>query len=34
MNDLSNAKKIGFISSSGGHWEELLCLREIAEENI
>lgn len=25
--------KIGFISSSGGHWEELMCLREIADEN-
>ena len=25
-------KKIGFIASSGGHWEELLCLREIAED--
>lgn len=34
MNELSNAKKIGFISSSGGHLEELLCLREIADENI
>lgn len=26
-------KKIGFVSSSGGHWEELMCLREIADEN-
>ncbi len=27
-------KKICFVSSSGGHWEELMCLREIAEENL
>ena len=26
-------KKICFVSSSGGHWEELMCLREIADEN-
>lgn len=26
-------KKICFCSSSGGHWEELLCLKEIADEN-
>lgn len=26
-------KKICFVSSSGGHWEELMCLREIALEN-
>ena len=25
--------KICFVSSSGGHWEELLCLRKIAEDN-
>lgn len=25
--------KIGFIASSGGHWEELMCLNEIAKEN-
>lgn len=25
--------KIGFIASSGGHWEELMCLKEIAKEN-
>ena len=25
--------KIGFIASSGGHWEELMCLQEIAKEN-
>lgn len=25
--------KLGFISSSGGHWEELMCLKEIANEN-
>lgn len=25
--------KIGFIASSGGHWEELMCLKDIAEEN-
>lgn len=23
-------KKIGFIASSGGHWEELLCLQDVA----
>lgn len=26
-------KKICFVSSSGGHWEELMCLKDIAEEN-
>lgn len=26
-------KKICLISSSGGHWEELMCLKEIADEN-
>lgn len=25
--------KICFVASSGGHWEELMCLRPIAEEN-
>ncbi len=25
--------KICFVSSSGGHWEELLCLKKIANEN-
>lgn len=25
--------KIGFVSSSGGHWEELLCLKELAAEH-
>lgn len=25
--------KICFVSSSGGHWEELLCLKKIAVEN-
>ncbi len=25
--------KICFVSSSGGHWEELLCLRKIISEN-
>lgn len=24
--------KICFVSSSGGHWEELMCLKEIAEK--
>lgn len=24
--------KICFVSSSGGHWEELLCLKELAEK--
>ena len=28
-----NKKKICFVASSGGHWEELLCLKEIAHEN-
>lgn len=27
------AKRICFVASSGGHWEELLCLQEIAQEN-
>lgn len=26
-------KKIGFVASSGGHWEELLCLKEIIDNN-
>lgn len=26
-------KKICFVSSSGGHWEELMCLKEIIREN-
>ena len=26
-------KKICFVASSGGHWEEILCLREIADEH-
>ncbi len=26
-------KKIGFVASSGGHWEELLCLKEVADRN-
>lgn len=26
-------KKICFVSSSGGHWEELMCLKPIMEEN-
>lgn len=26
-------KKICFVSSSGGHWEELMCLREIADNH-
>lgn len=25
--------KICFVSSSGGHWEELMCLKEIADKN-
>jgi len=25
--------KIGLIASSGGHWEELMCLKKIAQEN-
>lgn len=31
--DASGLSKIGFIASSGGHWEELMCLKEIAEEH-
>lgn len=27
----SSRKKIGLVASSGGHWEELLCLRELAD---
>lgn len=31
---MNNTKtKICFVSSSGGHWEELMCLKEVAEEN-
>ena len=26
-------KKICFVSSSGGHWEELMCLKTISEKN-
>lgn len=26
-------RRVCFISSSGGHWEELLCLKSIADEN-
>ncbi len=25
--------RIAFVASSGGHWEELMCLRKIAEEH-
>ena len=25
--------KIGFVASSGGHWEELMCLKSIAEQH-
>lgn len=25
--------KIGFVASSGGHWEELMCLKQIADSN-
>ena len=25
--------KIAFVASSGGHWEELMCLKKIADEN-
>ena len=25
--------KLGFVASSGGHWEEIMCLMEIAREN-
>lgn len=27
------ANKICFVSSSGGHWEELMCLKPIADKN-
>lgn len=27
-------KKIGFVASSGGHWEEIISLRKIADANI
>ena len=27
-------KKICFAASSGGHWEELMCLKKIADENF
>ena len=27
-------KKICFVASSGGHWEEMMRLKEIANENI
>lgn len=30
---MNKRKKICFVASSGGHWEELLCLKEIADEN-
>lgn len=26
--------KIGFIASSGGHWEELMCLKKIMDNNV
>lgn len=26
-------KKISFVASSGGHWEEIMCLTEIIKEN-
>lgn len=29
----TNKTKIGFVASSGGHWEELMCLKDIAEKN-
>ena len=27
-------RKICFVSSSGGHWEEMMCLETIAKENM
>lgn len=30
---MNEYKKICFVSSSGGHWEELMCLEEISKEN-
>ena len=30
---MKKKKKICFVSSSGGHWAELMCLKEIAENN-
>lgn len=32
MKKIKSKNKICFVSSSGGHWEELLCLKELAEE--
>ena len=29
---MKSKNKICFVSSSGGHWEELLCLKELAEK--
>lgn len=31
-NMMKSKIKICFVSSSGGHWEELLCLKELAEK--
>lgn len=25
--------KVCFVASSGGHWEELMCIRSIAEDH-
>jgi UDP-N-acetylglucosamine:LPS N-acetylglucosamine transferase len=33
MSDNYKRKKICFVASSGGHWEEAMCLKEIADEN-
>lgn len=30
---MNKEKKICFVSSSGGHWAELMCLKEIADNN-
>ena len=29
----NDMKKICFVASSGGHWEEIMCLNELFEEN-
>ena len=33
MEGIGSKVKVCFVASSGGHWEELMCLKEIVEEN-
>lgn len=33
MRDELKKRKICFVASSGGHWEEVMCIKEIADEN-